>query len=319
MSVHVIRATSTPAKPTRIGTRGSPLALAQAHEVRGRLAAAHGLAPEFFTIAVLKTTGDRILDRPLAEVGGKGLFTKEIEEALIADEVDIAVHSMKDMATAAPEGLIVGAVLPREDVRDAFLSLKYRHMSEMPAGAIVGTSSLRRQAQVLWARPDLKVVAFRGNVQTRLQKLAEGVADATYLACAGLNRLGLAHRIAAIMETADMLPAVAQGAIAVQIREKDAEMAQAIAPLNDSATAACVHAERVFLARLEGSCRTPIAGYGKIVDGTFVFHGMILAPDGREMHETRRQGPVADALALADDAACELLAKAGPTFFQVVV
>ena len=293
----------------RIGTRGSPLALAQAHETRERLMAAHKLPETAFEIKVYKTTGDIILDRPLAEVGGKGLFTKEIEEALLAREIDLAVHSMKDMQTALPDGLGIGAVLPREDVRDAFLSLKYRSIRDMPKGAIVGTSSLRRQAQVKRVRPDLEVVQFRGNVQTRLRKLHEGVADATLLACAGLNRLGLADRITSALETSDMLPAVAQGAIAIEIREDDVETAALLTPLNDVSTAICVTAERAFLTKLEGSCRTPIAGYAVLSADAISFRGMTFSPDGASCFETALSGPAGDAHALGIAAAEDLLRR----------
>src|SRR5262245_26273890 len=248
----------------RIGTRGSPLALAQAREVQARLEAAHGPGRLTFEVCVIKTTGDRIQDRPLAEAGGKGLFTKEIEEALIAREVDIAVHSMKDMPTLLPPGLTLAAFLPREDVRDALISTKARSLSDLPGGAVVATSSLRRQAQVRHLRPDVKVVSMRGNVETRLRKLSEGVADATLLALAGLNRLGLADRAAAPVPVAEMLPAVAQGAIGVETRADDTAMAEALAPLNHQPTALAVTAERAFLAKLEGSCRMPIAALGAL-------------------------------------------------------
>jgi len=303
-------------KTIRIGTRGSPLALAQAHEVRRKLMAAHGLAESNFEISVIKTTGDAILDRPLSEVGGKGLFTKEIEEALLHRRVDLAVHSMKDVATVLPDGLGISAVLAREDVRDAFISLKYASLADMPAGSKVGTSSLRRQAQVRALRPDLEVVEFRGNVQTRLKKLSDGVADATFLACAGLRRLGMADRITSIVETETMLPAVAQGAIGIEIRNEDEETARIIAPLNDEATALAVTAERAFLARLEGSCRTPIGGLAELADNEIRFRGQILTPDGREVHANERTGPPARAVQLADDAAQELLGLAGTDFFK---
>ncbi len=301
------------ARTLRIGTRGSPLALAQAYEVRARLMAAHGLPEAAVEIRVYKTTGDVIQDRPLAEVGGKGLFTKEIEEALIAREIDLAVHSMKDMQTVLPDGLAVGAVLKREDVRDAFLSLKYTALAALPEGAVVGTSSLRRQAQVKRLRPDLQVVGFRGNVQTRLKKLADGVADATLLACAGLKRLGMADRITAPIATEEMLPAVAQGAIAVEIRGDDAATAQAVAPLDDAATRRCVAAERAFLARLEGSCRTPIAGLAELLGDTLRFRGMVFSVDGAQSFDITREGPaeVADAIGTAAaDALIELGANA---------
>ncbi len=299
----------------RIGTRGSPLALAQAYEVRDRLMRAHGLPEASFEIVVIKTAGDRILDRPLAEVGGKGLFTKEIEDALLTREVDLAVHSMKDMQTELPEGLVIGATLPREDVRDAFISLDYRSLAELPQGAVVGTSSLRRQAQVRRLRPDLEVVGFRGNVQTRLKKLRDGVATATFLACAGLNRLGLSDQIARAIPTNEMLPAVAQAAIGIEIREGDTATAALIAPLNDPDTAICVAAERAFLRKLEGSCRTPIAGLATLENGRLLFLGEILTPDGRVSHATERSGPASDAALLGNSAAEELLGRAGPGFF----
>ncbi len=293
----------------RIGTRGSPLALAQAREVRARLMAAHGLPETAFEIVVIKTTGDAIQDRPLAEVGGKGLFTKEIEDALLSDNVHLAVHSMKDMQTVLPAGLDIGAVLPREDPRDAFISLKYKSLDEMPARAVVGTSSLRRQAQVKHLRPDLEVVGFRGNVDTRLRKLADGIADATFLACAGLNRLGLSDRITAPMPVETMLPAVAQGAVAVEIRAADTETAALVAPLNDEVTSLCVTAERAFLARLEGSCRTPIAGYAKFDEGGLYFRGMAFSPDGKECIATEGPGPASNASTLGTAAADELIAR----------
>jgi len=302
----------------RIGTRGSPLALAQAHLVLRRLAEAHHLNDDACEIVVIKTSGDRILDRPLAEAGGKGLFTKEIEEALLAGNVDLAVHSMKDVPTVLPDGLVIGATLEREDPRDAFISLKHAALADIPAGASVGTSSLRRQAQLLHRRPDLKVVPFRGNVETRLKKLAEGLADATFLACAGLNRLGLARHIAAPIDTDAMLPAVAQGAIGIEIRADDADTARLVAPLNDGETALCVAAERAFLATLEGSCRTPIAGLAELHEGTLYFRGEILTPDGTQCHATRRHGEAQTALQIGEEAARELLARAGPGFFRAI-
>lgn len=300
----------------RIGSRGSPLALAQARQVRERLIAAHGLDEAAVEIRTFKTTGDRIQDRPLSEAGGKGLFTKEIEEALLAGEIELAVHSMKDMPTTLPEGLFIAATLPREDVRDAFISLRYGSVADLPAGSVVGSSSLRRQAQVRKLRPDVKVIEFRGNVDTRLRKLEDGVADATFLACAGLNRLGQAHRITAIMPTEDMLPAVAQGAIGIEIRSDDADTVQLVSALNHGPTAICVETERAFLARLEGSCRTPIAGLAELLDGSIHFRGLILLPDGSRHYACVRQGAIADARAIGDDAGCELRALAGPDFFQ---
>jgi hydroxymethylbilane synthase len=316
----------------RIGTRGSPLALAQAREVEARLKAAHGpsagpggaVGKLAFEVRIIKTSGDRIQDRPLAEAGGKGLFTKEIEEALLAREVEIAVHSMKDMPTVLPPGLTLAAFLPREDVRDALICAKASSLADLPGGAVVATSSLRRQAQVKHLRPDITVVSMRGNVETRLRKLAEGAADATLLAMAGLNRLGLADRAAGPVSVEEMLPAVAQGAIGVEIRADDERMAQLLAPLNHEPTALAVTAERAFLAKLEGSCRTPIAALGELLDGhpggpagiRFAFRGMILSPDGRRCFKARREGRPEEALRLAEDAAAEILAAAGPEFVR---
>jgi hydroxymethylbilane synthase len=304
------------ARPIRIGTRGSPLALAQAREVERRLAAAHGSNAPPCEIHPIRTTGDRIQDRPLSEAGGKGLFTKEIEEALLAGEVDIAVHSMKDMPTLLPPGLAVNCFLPREDVRDAFISRTASSLSALPAGAVVATSSLRRQAQVKHLRPDITVVPMRGNVETRLRKIDEGLADATLLAMAGLKRLGLEARATAPVPVEEMLPAVAQGAIGVETRTDDEHMAQLLAAVNHEPTALAVTAERAFLAKLEGSCRMPIAALAELQDARIVFRGMILTPDGRDAFATRREGRPAEAVALAEDAAAELLARAGPDFLR---
>jgi hydroxymethylbilane synthase len=306
------------AAKVRIGTRGSPLALAQAREVRERLEAAHGPGRLAIELHAIRTSGDRIQDRPLADAGGKGLFTKEIEEALLAGDIDLAVHSMKDMPTLLPAGLTVACFLPREDVRDAFISAKAARLVDLPSGAVVGTSSLRRQAQVKRLWPHLAVVGLRGNVETRLRKLQEGAADATLLACAGLKRLGLADRITAAVPTDEMLPAVAQGAIGVETRADDLAMAELLAPINDQATALTVAAERAFLAKLDGSCRTPIAGLAELQGGHLVFRGMILTPDGRQCHATRREGRPEEALRMAEDAAAELLGKAGPDFFRAL-
>ena len=300
----------------RIGTRGSPLALAQAHQVADKLRAAHGLAPEQCAIVVIKTTGDRVTDRPLIEAGGKGLFTKELEEALFAGDIDLAVHSMKDVPAVVPAGLAIVATLEREDPRDAFVSLKYASLAEMPAGAVIGTSSPRRAAQALRARPDLKVVDFRGNVETRLRKLADGVADATFLACAGLNRLGLAQHITAAMDTDVMLPAVAQGAIGIEIRADDEDTARLLAPLDHAPTAICVSAERAYLTQLEGSCRTPIAGYAELLaDGALRFRGEILSTDGKRVSAVENLGTGTAPAALGQQAASYVLSQAGPDFF----
>lgn len=303
------------ARKFKIGTRGSPLALAQAHEARDRLAARHGLDGDAMEIVVIRTSGDRIQDRPLSELGGKGLFTKEIDEALLSGRIDLAVHSMKDVPTLRPDSLSIAAILPREDVRDAFVSLMAASLAELPAGARVGTSSLRRAAQVRRLKPELLVVPFRGNVETRLRKLAEGEADATLLACAGLMRLGAAGRITRAMDPDEMLPAVAQGAIGIEIRSGDSDSAALVAALDDPRSAAETQAERIFLGRLEGSCRTPIAALARIEAGVITFAGQILTPDGREAHFTRRAGLLSDGLALALDAAEELKALGGPHFF----
>ena len=294
----------------RLGTRGSPLAMVQAHQVRDRLIAS-GMAAEAITITVFKTTGDRIQDRPLSEVGGKGLFTKELEEALLAGQIDAAVHSMKDMATKLPDGLMIAAILEREDVRDAFISLHHRRLIDLPSGAIFGTSSLRRQAQMLRLRPDLKIVGFRGNVQTRLGKLAEGVAQATLLAAAGLNRLGLADRIAEVVATDVLLPAAAQGAIGIEIRSGDAATAEAVAVLDHAPTHICVTAERTFLEVLDGSCRTPIAALAILDAGWVTFRGEVISPDGRQHVSVMREAAAASAQCMGADAGMEIIARAG--------
>jgi hydroxymethylbilane synthase len=299
----------------RIGTRGSPLALAQASLVRARLAAAHGVAAERIEMKVIRTTGDAIRDRPLAEVGGKGLFTKEIEEALLAGDIDIAVHSAKDMPTVLPAGLSIAAVLPREDPRDAFISRKAATLRALPVGAIVGTASLRRQALVKRARPDLTVVNFRGNVETRLRKLEEGVVDATLLALAGLNRLGLAEAATAILPIDEFLPAVGQGIVALEARDDDARTLTLIEPINAPEDATALAAERAFLAVLDGSCRTPIGGHAEVDGGRLRFRGLIARPDGSESFVAVREGAAADAAELGVDAGRELKHRASAGFF----
>ncbi len=301
----------------KIGTRGSPLALAQAHETRARLAAATGRPEADFEIVVIKTSGDLILDRPLSEVGGKGLFTKEIETALLDGAIDLAVHSSKDMPTVLPDGLFISAFLPREDVRDAFLSPTAKSLADLPAGARVGTSSLRRRAMVKRLRPDLEVVEFRGNVQTRLKKLGDGVADATLLAYAGLRRLGQEAVATSLIETDDFLPAVGQGAICIESRIGDDTTNAMIAKIHHAETAVALTLERAFLAELDGSCRTPIAGLARIEGDTVRFEGLILRPDGSEAHAITRVGSVAQAEALGRDAGRELKARGGPDFFVV--
>lgn len=309
--------TQPTSQPLRIGTRGSPLALAQANLVRERLSAAHeGLQGAGSEICIIKTTGDQILDRPLAEVGGKGLFTKEIEEALLEGRIDLAVHSMKDMPTVLPDGLDIPCLLEREDPRDAFVSPKAAALWDLPEGAVVGTASLRRQAQILRRRPDLKVINFRGNVQTRLRKIEAGEADATLLALAGLKRLGLTGAATGVIPLDDMLPAVAQGAIGIECRAGDDRVLEFLVALNHPATRTCVAAERAMLEVLDGSCRTPIAGLAQLDDADGIsFRAMVLTPDGRTVHETSRAGPASDAEPLGRDAGKELHERAGPNFF----
>ncbi len=300
----------------RIGTRGSPLALAQTSMVRDALASAHGLDVAGIEIVVIRTSGDRIQDRPLADAGGKGLFTKEIEDALLAGEVDLAVHSAKDLTTWLPPGLIVAACLPREDARDAFISRKAADLSALPKGATLGTASLRRAAQAKRLRADLTIVPLRGNVETRLRKLDEGGMDATILALAGLKRLGRAEAATAILETDYFLPAAGQGAIALQARESDEPTREALAAINHPATIIALVAERAFLAMLDGSCRTPIAGHAVVSNDRLQLRGMIIRPDGSEAHETVREGHVREAAALGADAGRELKSRGGADFFK---
>jgi len=299
----------------RIGTRASPLALWQAREVAARLAAAHGVAPDAIAIVPIRTSGDAIQDRPLAEVGGKGLFTKEIEQALMDGAIDLAVHSSKDMPTVLPDGLTLAACLPREDARDAFISRKSATLAGLPRGAVIGTASLRRQAMVRRLRPDFSVVNFRGNIETRLRKLDDGIVDATLLALAGLKRLGRESAATAVLAIDEFLPAVGQGAIGIEARERDGRTRGLLAAVNDPDTTTALGAERAFLAVLDGSCRTPIAGHGRIAAGTLAFRGMILRPDGSEALEAARAGAVADAVRLGVEAGQELKRRAPPQFF----
>lgn len=298
-----------------IGTRGSPLAMAQAYETQARLAAALHEPKERFEIRIIKVIGDQILDRALAEAGGKGLFTKEIDEAQLAGEVDISVHSGKDMPTKLPAGLAEGGFLEREDPRDAFMCLKAKSFMELPAGAIIGTASLRRQAMVRRLRPDLKVELLRGNVQTRLAKLKSGEVDATILALAGLNRLGLAHEAASVMEAADFLPAVAQGAIGLVVREGDARSLAAVQAIKHAATTTCVAAERAFLTVLDGSCKTPIAGFATLVAGRVTLRGLVLSPDGTKAFEGSESGE--DAVLVGQRLGQRIKAELPPDIFQV--
>lgn len=295
----------------RLGTRGSPLALAQAREVKQRLEAAHGLAPDRIEIIAITTTGDRIKDRPLAEIGGKGLFTKEIEEALLSGAIDLAVHSMKDMPAQIAAGLMFPAVLPREDARDAFISVNHANFASLPYGAVIGSSSVRRTAQALRLRPDLKSVSFRGNVETRLRKLGEGVADATFLACAGLNRLGLAAHITEIMDEQDMLPAAAQGIIVIETTGANGAARDLVTAINDPTTMVAATCERAFLAGLDGSCQTPIAGHAKVTGGTISFRGQALTLDGKQVFEHAMSGSLADAAAIGREAAAQVKQRGG--------
>ncbi|SDZ19471.1 hydroxymethylbilane synthase [Jannaschia faecimaris] len=306
----------TPDAPLRIGTRGSPLALAQAHETRARLMAAFDLPEAAFQIEVIKTTGDRIIDRPLKEIGGKGLFTREIEEALAAGVIDIAVHSMKDMPTLQPDGLIIDCYLPREDVRDAFVTLSGAAFADLPSGSVVGSSSLRRRAQIILRRPDLKVVEFRGNVQTRMKKLGDGVADATFLAMAGLNRLKMEDVPRHATDVAEMLPAVAQGCIGIERRVADQNAAQMLAAIHHAETGMRLNCERQFLKTLDGSCETPIAGLAEL-DGTMLrFRGEILRPDGSDVLTVAGECPIKDGAALGERLAQDLLDRAPDGFFD---
>jgi hydroxymethylbilane synthase len=306
---------SIPPSLLRIGSRGSPLALAQAREVERRLIAATGHDAARIEIKPIRTTGDAIQDRPLAEAGGKGLFAKEIEEALLSGSIDVAVHSAKDLPTVLPAGLILAGFLPREDARDAFISRKAANLSALRRGALVGTASLRRQAMVKRLRPDLETVTLRGNVETRLRKLDAGAADATLLAVAGLKRLGLLAAATAILEIDEFLPAVGQGAIAIETRADDAATRALVAAIDDPDTATALAAERAFLGVLDGSCRTPIGGHATVEGGTLHFRGMIIKPDGSAAFEARREGSREDAAELGADAGRELRHRAGADFF----
>ncbi|MBN2905384.1 MAG: hydroxymethylbilane synthase [Rhodobacteraceae bacterium] len=306
----------SPASPLKIGTRGSPLALAQAYETRARLSKAFALPEEAFEVVVIKTTGDRILDRPLKEIGGKGLFTKEIEDAMLCGDIDIAVHSMKDMPVEQPEGLILDTYLPREDTRDAFVSKTIKRLADLEEGAVVGTSSLRRRAQLLNYRPDLKVVEFRGNVQTRLKKLEEGVALATFLAMAGLKRLGMTEIVQSAIEPEEMLPAVAQGAIGIERRIDDARCAEMLEAIHHVETGQRLAAERAFLGALDGSCETPIGGLAELDGGNVRLRGEILRTDGSERLADEATAPIEDAAEMGRTLAKGLRARAGEGFFD---
>jgi hydroxymethylbilane synthase len=296
----------------RIGTRGSPLALVQAHAVRAQLAAALSAKEDVIDLVVIRTSGDTIQDRPLAEVGGKGLFTKEIEQALLDGTIDLAVHSTKDMPTFSQPGLMLAACLAREDPRDVFISRKANSLEALPQGATLGTASLRRQAIAKHLRPDLKVTPLRGNVETRLRKLDEGQVDATILALAGMKRLALTQHATKIMEVHEFLPAVGQGAIGIETRESDTRVRDALARINHQDTFTAIACERAFLAELDGSCKTPIGGHADISGDTIHFRGLLAHPDGEPSYEFRSSGPRADAAELGREAGRAIKRDAPP-------
>ena len=301
----------------KLGTRGSRLALIQAGLVRDALAAAVPAlaAADAIEIVPIRTTGDAIQDRPLSEAGGKGLFVKEIEEALLSQRIDVAVHSMKDMPTAQPPGLVIAAFLPREDARDVLIAGDAKRIADLKQGAIVGTSALRRRAQLLHRRPDLQIVNLRGNVDTRLAKREAGVVEATLLALAGLKRLGMAHVGTAVPED-EMLPAVGQGAVCIECRADDAKVRAWLAAIDHRPTATCVAAEHAMLVVLDGSCRTPIAGHAILAADGLHLRGLIVKPDGSELIATERRGAPADAEAMGRDAGHELKRRGGPGFLS---
>ncbi len=293
----------------KIGTRGSPLALAQSNWVAAQLSGRYpGCRVE---LVIIKTTGDKIQNVPLAQIGGKGLFIKEIEEALFQGQVDLAVHSLKDMPAEVPEGLMLGAVPPREDCRDAFISSRYQTLAEIPSGGRVGTGSLRRRVQLLNRRPDLEVVPLRGNVDTRLKKMETLGLDALILAAAGLNRLGLGHLYQGCVPEADMLPAVGQGALGLEIRTADHDLQELVAYLDDRATRLAVTAERAFLARLEGGCVVPAAALGRVVRDSLHLEALISDLEGQRLLKDSRSGPVTAAAQLGSSLAESLLAQGG--------
>jgi hydroxymethylbilane synthase len=301
----------------RIGTRGSPLARAQTALVCRALARADPelAAPGAPEVVAIRTTGDRVTDRPLAELGGKGLFCKELEAALLARAIDLAVHSVKDLPTWLPDGLVLGAVLARGDPRDVLITRDGAGLDALPPGAVIGTGSLRRQAQLLARRPDLRVVPIRGNVETRLGKLAAGAVDAILLSQAGLERLGVAPAGATVLSPEVMLPAVGQGAIGAECRRDEPQTLALLAAIDDPETAACIGVERALLAALDGSCHTPIAGHATCSGGQLRLEALVAAPDGSVCLRTTRQGALADGEALGRDAGLELKARAGPGFF----
>jgi len=307
---------SSAASPLRIGTRGSPLALVQARIVRARLAVALGVDEAAIEVVVIRTSGDMIQDRPLAEEGGKGLFTKEIEEALLDGRIDLAVHSAKDMPTDLPEGLMLAACLEREDPRDVFISLKAGSLADLPQGATLGTTSPRRQAIAKRARSDLRIVPMRGNVETRLRKLADGECDATILALAGLKRLGLESHATRIMSADEFLSAAGQGAIGIETRENDTRTREVLTRINHADTLVAIACERAFLGVLDGTCTTPISAHATIAGTAINFRGLIARPDGSAAHDITGTGRRQDAIKIGTDAGHELKHRAGPTFFD---
>jgi hydroxymethylbilane synthase len=300
----------------RIGTRGSPLALVQARTVAARLAASLAVSADAIALKIIRTSGDAIQDRPLADAGGKGLFTKEIEEALLQGAIDLAVHSTKDMPTLLPDGLMLAACLEREDARDVFISRQASSLAELPQGATLGTASLRRQAIAKRARPDLNVTPLRGNVETRLRKLEDGEVDATILALAGLKRLGLVEHATKIMDADEFLPAVGQGAIGIEARAADRRTRDMLARVDHADTSIAIACERAFLAVLDGSCKTPIGGHATLSGGLVHFRGLIAKPDGSAAHETASSGGHKDAVKIGADAGHALRQRAGPGFFD---
>jgi hydroxymethylbilane synthase len=293
----------------RIGSRGSPLALAQTRQARALLARAHGVDEDHFSIETVRTTGDTIQDRPLSEAGGKGLFTKELDQALIDGAIDCAVHSSKDLPTFLPASIVIAGYLPREDVRDAWIGRGGATLADLPSGAVVGTASLRRAAQVKRLRPDVATELMRGNVETRLRKVESGEADGTLLALAGLKRLGLESHATAILSIAEFLPAAGQGAIGITCRAADAATRAALAPVLDETTGAALAAERAFLRALDGSCRTPIAAYAQLEGAELTFRGEVLSADGRDVFAIKRKGPAMDAALIGHDCGHEILLR----------
>jgi hydroxymethylbilane synthase len=304
------------ALPFRLGTRGSPLALAQTRELAARLIAAHGVDANAIAIVPIKTSGDMILNLPLSEAGGKGLFTKELDLALLQGDIELAVHSAKDLPTFLPAGIEIAGYLPREDVRDAWISPHAAHPLGLPPGSTVGTASLRRGAMLKRLRPDLNISLLRGNVETRLTKVAKGEAAATLLALAGLKRLGLEARATSVLDVREFVPAAGQGAIAITMRTGDDATRALLAPILDEETAIALAAERAFLRVLDGSCKTPIGAYARVEGGNVAFHAIVLKPDGSQVFETDVSGPISDAQLLGEAAGKDLAAQIPAGFYD---